>query len=76
VPFFFYVVHIPVIHAMAVFAEHFDRAAAAPLPAASWQYGLISVYALWFCTLALLYPSCRWFADLKRRRTDAWLSFL
>lgn len=23
-----------------------------------------------------LYPACRWFADVKRRRKDAWLSYL
>jgi len=23
-----------------------------------------------------LYPLCRWFAAVKQRRTDAWLSYL
>jgi uncharacterized membrane protein len=26
--------------------------------------------------LAALYPACRWFAGLKRRRSDWWLSYL
>jgi hypothetical protein len=26
--------------------------------------------------LLILYPVCRWFADLKQRRRDAWLSYL
>jgi hypothetical protein len=26
--------------------------------------------------VVLLYPACKWFADLKRRRRDAWLSYL
>jgi hypothetical protein len=34
------------------------------------------VYAAWLVILVLLYPLCRWFAALKRRRTDWWLSYL
>jgi hypothetical protein len=26
--------------------------------------------------VVLLYPMCRWFAGLKARRKDAWLSYL
>jgi hypothetical protein len=26
--------------------------------------------------MVALYPLCRWFADLKRRRRDWWLSYL
>jgi len=26
--------------------------------------------------VALVYPLCRWFAALKARRTDWWLSYL
>jgi hypothetical protein len=24
----------------------------------------------------MLYPVCKWFAEVKRRRRDAWLSYL
>jgi hypothetical protein len=30
---------------------------------------------MWAVTLVLLYPPCAWFAELKRRRRDAWLSY-
>ena len=39
-------------------------------------FSLGMVYALWVLGLALLYPACRWFAELKRRRNDWWLSYL
>jgi hypothetical protein len=34
------------------------------------------VYLAWALALATLYPACRWFAALKRRRDDWWLSYL
>ncbi len=30
----------------------------------------------WFAGIIILYPACRWFADLKRRRREAWLNYL
>ena len=42
------------------------------------EYGisLPGVYVVWLLVIVLLYPFCRWFADLKRRRKDWWLSYL
>ncbi len=34
------------------------------------------VYLFWFIGLLLLYPLCRWFAEVKRQRKDWWLSYL
>jgi len=31
---------------------------------------------MWAIAVALLYFPCRWFADLKQRRKDWWLSYL
>lgn len=39
-------------------------------------YPLWGTYLFWLTGLLLLYPLCRWFADLKRRRHDWWLSYL
>jgi hypothetical protein len=33
------------------------------------------VYLVWAVVLLALYPPCRWFAGLKQRRSDAWLSY-
>lgn len=41
-----------------------------------YGFDLPSVYLLWLVVVLLLYPACRWFASVKRRRRDAWLSYL
>ncbi len=35
--------------------------------------GLVMVMVV---MVVLLYPACRWFADLKKRRKEVWLSYL
>lgn len=34
------------------------------------------VYVIWLVALAILYPLCKWFAGVKSRRRDWWLSYL
>jgi uncharacterized membrane protein len=86
VPFFFYVLHILLIHSAALvlsYAVHADwRFWIGPgntwgdtVPA-NWGYGLPAVYAIWASVLAVLYLPCRWFSRLKQRRRDWWLSYL
>jgi hypothetical protein len=41
-----------------------------------WGYGLAGVYVAWLVVLAFLYPLCRWFAEIKQRRRDWWLSYV
>jgi hypothetical protein len=41
-----------------------------------WPASLPVVYLLWAVVVVGLYPACRWYAALKRRRTDWWLSYL
>jgi hypothetical protein len=31
---------------------------------------------VWVAVVIMVYPLCRWFVDLKRRRKDWWLSYL
>ncbi len=82
VPFFYYVLHLPLIHALAALLLHFqvgdwtvspftDSTKVPPTAGVT----LAVVYAVWIGVILLLYPTCRWFADLKRRRRDAWLSY-
>jgi uncharacterized membrane protein len=88
VPFLYYVLHLPLIHliAMVLARVHYGTIlpfffghhpmAAAPPPPAGYGYGLPVVYLITALVVALLYPPCRWMAGLKARRKDAWLSFL
>ncbi|HYM22452.1 MAG TPA: hypothetical protein VEU08_04575 [Vicinamibacterales bacterium] len=41
-----------------------------------WGYPLPVVYAIWIGVVLALSPLCVWFAALKRRRSDAWLSYV
>lgn len=82
VPMFYYLIHLPLIHALmaaAAFACYGPAVlpalfAGKPLPA-DYGYGLPVVYGIWLGVLVILCPVCRWFADVKRRRRDAWLSY-
>lgn len=82
VPLFFYVLHIALAHLVAgviAFAMGFGTALLSDdmftLPQA-WGFGLPVVYLAWALVAATLYPACRWFAAVKRRRDDWWLSYL
>jgi hypothetical protein len=41
-----------------------------------WGFSLPIVFSVWIFVVVALYPACRWFASLKQRRTDPWLSYL
>lgn len=43
-------------------------------PEAGFNLGV--VYASWIIGLLILYPLCKWFAGVKQRRKDWWLSYL
>ena len=43
---------------------------------AGFGYDLWVAYLAWFVVLAALYPLSRWFAGVKARRRDWWLSYL
>jgi len=80
VPLFFYVLHLYLLRFSAApvsFALYGSEAASPPPgPAGSAMLGLGAAYAAWVIAIALLYPACRWFANVKKRRNDWWLSYL
>ena len=81
VPMFYYLLHAPLIHGLAVVIAWANSQGplgsflGVPQPP-GYGYGLGVVYALWFVVVLILYFPCRWFAELKRRRRDIWLSYL
>lgn len=80
VPLFFYVSHIVLAHLLAgaiALSLGFDLTLLPKDPvAAGWGFGLPVVYGAWIAIVVALYPACRWFAGIKRRRHDGWLSYL
>ncbi|HYD79422.1 MAG TPA: heparan-alpha-glucosaminide N-acetyltransferase domain-containing protein [Paucimonas sp.] len=86
VPLFCYLLHLYLAHGLMLIAG-----VAAGYPASmfigivsdprmlimnGWGVSLAATYGLWLFVLALLYPACRWFGEIKRRRRDWWLSYL
>ncbi|XZF16000.1 DUF1624 domain-containing protein [Chitinophagaceae bacterium MMS25-I14] len=84
VPMFYYILHIYLIHGMALvagvimgFPSHiFTDNGAIFRPDNGWGFSLPVVYLYWLCTVLLLYYPCRWFMQLKARNKSWWLSYL
>ena len=82
VPMFYYLLHLPLIHLLAVVVcyarfgqEHWLFENPLFFQPPEWGYSLPIVYMVWVLVVVALYPLCRWFAALKQRRSDAWLSY-
>jgi uncharacterized membrane protein len=84
VPFFYYVPHFYIIHIaelltlmIAMHTVHVHPAIPLFNPAPPQAaFSLPIVYLIWMSVVALLYVPCRWFAGVKARRHDWWLSYL
>lgn len=82
VPMFYYLLHLYVIHLLAGALALWQGGSAGflSLDVASFPawYGtsLAGVYLAWAIVVLLLYLPCRWFANLKSRRRDLWLSYI
>jgi len=87
VPFFFYVLHIPLIHVLALVVSKIrfgmvnpwlftNHPMGNPEPPEGYMWNLPLLYLVWAITIALLYFACRWFADFKARRNDGWLKYV
>ena len=48
----------------------------APHKPAGYGLSLPGIYAVWLAVVVALYPLCRWFAGIKRRRGEWWWSYL
>lgn len=74
VPFFYYVVHIYLIHLLAVVTAFARTGDLLRMP--DIGLSLSGVYLVWLLVLVLLYPICRWFSELKSRGRGSWWSYL
>jgi uncharacterized membrane protein len=86
VPMFYYVLHLYLIHTIAIVAAlAFHQPAAwlwhganflLPTPA-GYGHGLPFIYAMWILAVAILYLPCLWYMQFKARHRDwNWLSYL
>jgi uncharacterized membrane protein len=89
VPMFYFLVHFPLIHLLAVAACYalngsahwmFESPSLDKFPFTTppvWGFSLPVVYLVWATVVITCYPLSRWYAGVKRRRTDLWwLSYL
>ncbi len=85
VPFFFYVTHLPILHLGGIILAYtvFGDASwlfGAPMISSpegySYGYNLFPTYVAWILVVLALYLPSKWFAELKSKRKDWWLSYL
>jgi uncharacterized membrane protein len=88
VPMFYYLLHIPLIHLIAVVlcyarfgSAHwmFESNGFGQFPVATppgWGYGLPVIYLVWFTVILLLYPLCRWYERVKTQSDNVLLSYI
>ncbi len=87
VPFFYYVLHIPLIHVVAVLISLVRTPASTgwlianhplmpPDVPPGYQWSLALLYLVTALVVIALYFPCRWYARVKAESRNKWLSFL
>jgi uncharacterized membrane protein len=87
VPLFFYLLHIPLIHLVAVLVSitrhdgglawlRGNHPAFIGPPPDGYAWSLPLLYAITALVVVMLYFPCRWFAALRARRPESWLRYL
>ncbi len=85
VPLFFYLLQWPTAHGISLllhlaFGKPTQWLFETPLdwnaPRPGIGFNLAVVYLSWITGVLILYPLCKWFAGVKQRRRDWWLSYL
>jgi uncharacterized membrane protein len=88
VPLFYFVLHLTLIHLLAVILCYVQNGAvhwmfespnlgAYPFtPPPGWGVSLPVTYLIWVVVVVLLYPVCAWFARVRQRSGAWWLSYL
>jgi uncharacterized membrane protein len=85
VPMFYYLLHIPAIHAVSMLVwflrdgtAHADWFATAPYVSVppDQHWGLPLLYLVFIVCVVILYFPCRWYAQLKQRSDSGWLRYI
>ena len=85
VPFFYYILHLYILHTLLVvmfFASgHTASQIADPrvpflFRPFNFGYHLPVVYIIWLSVVAVLYLPCRWFSNYKKQHDYWWLSYV
>lgn len=87
VPMFYYLLHLYLIHILAVIAALLTGYDASDMVFNTWVtnspnlvgygFSLWVVYAVWIAVVVILYPLCKWYDDYKAaHRQKWWLSYL
>ncbi|MBI2427687.1 MAG: DUF1624 domain-containing protein [Ignavibacteriales bacterium] len=81
VPMFYYILHIIVLHIMSGIANFpqfgFQAFTIDPLNLPQgFGFDLWVAYAGWIVALLILFPLCKWYADVKKRSSNSLLSYL
>jgi hypothetical protein len=88
VPFFYFIVHIAVVHSLTLLATFLAggnwRWWITEMPHGSvligrppgYGFNLAVVWCLWIVVVAICYPACKWYSGLKRRSRSPLLSYL
>jgi uncharacterized membrane protein len=84
VPFFYYVLHLYLIHILTVIAFYVSGYGAKDIISPSpfffrpiqFGYSLGVVYLIWAIVVLILYPLCRWYNKYKSTHKQWWLSYL
>jgi hypothetical protein len=85
---FYYILHALLLHLLAVIicyvrygqvhwmfdSPRIDLYPVTPPP--GWGFNLPIVYLIWIAVVIALYPCCRWYAGVRRRSNNPWLSYL
>ena len=87
VPMFFYLLHIYLIHILAVIAATISGFKWSDMVLTGWVsmnaqlkgygYSLAFVFVLWILIIAAVYPLCKWYDNYKQaNRSKWWLSYI
>jgi uncharacterized membrane protein len=88
VPFFYFLLHIALIHLLALvisgagggdwrwWLAEFPNGGVLTGHPPGYGYGLAVVWCVWILVVGLCYPACKWYAGVKMRSRNPLLSYL